>query len=257
VFKELDNFIAKIDGFANMSSSELIDYFVYFLTEICRQDFVKSPEISQCFNQAKVQPYSNISSYLSLNSKRTKGKKKQRFLKMNGGYTLELSRQVELAESLQKSVGKDKAIASLDSLSTKIKDQNEKSFHDEAVICFKIGAHRASIVMTWLLTVHHLCKYIQTHHLPAFDAALAKEKDRRIKLNAIKSFDDFSDIPEAKLIELARAAGIISNDVRKILDEKLGTRNSSAHPSNITISEVKSTEFIIDLVENVIFKFSI
>lgn len=76
-----------------------------------------------------------------------------------------------------------------------------------------------------------------------------------MKVTVIIKLDDFSDIPEGIFIELTRAAGIISNDVRKILDTKLGIRNTSAHPSGVKISQVKATEFIMDLVENVILKY--
>ncbi len=69
--------------------------------------------------------------------------------------------------------------------------------------------------------------------------------------------DDFGDIPEGKFIELLRASGIISNDVRKILDQKLGTRNSCAHPSGISINRSKVIDFVEDVIENVILKYSI
>jgi hypothetical protein len=58
-----------------------------------------------------------------------------------------------------------------------------------------------------------------------------------------------------KFIELCRAASIISNDVRKILDAKLGIRNSAAHSSRITVGEHKAVEFGIDLINNVILKY--
>uniref|UniRef100_UPI001D01DFE3 hypothetical protein n=1 Tax=Halomonas citrativorans TaxID=2742612 RepID=UPI001D01DFE3 len=77
------------------------------------------------------------------------------------------------------------------------------------------------------------------------------------KISKLTSVDDFTEIPEGKFIEFCRSAKIITNDVRKILDEKLGTRNSSAHPSGISISELKATEFIQDLVENVVLKYKI
>lgn len=41
----------------------------------------------------------------------------------------------------------------------------------------------------------------------------------------------------------------------KLLDNRLGIRNSAAHPSSVVISEVKTTDFIIDLVENVVAKY--
>jgi hypothetical protein len=90
-----------------------------------------------------------------------------------------------------------------------------------------------------------------------FNNALSKRKDKSIKIKSITKIDDFSEIPEKIFIDIARSAKIISNDVRKILDVKLGIRNSCGHPSGITISEVKATDFIQDLVENVVIKFII
>jgi hypothetical protein len=74
-------------------------------------------------------------------------------------------------------------------------------------------------------------------------------------MSKITVFDDFSEISESKQIELTKSAGIISNDVRKILNEKLGIRNSAAHPSGITFSEHKATEFALDLIGNVLLKY--
>jgi hypothetical protein len=68
-------------------------------------------------------------------------------------------------------------------------------------------------------------------------------------------YDDFSELPESKFIELMRSANIISNDVRKILDEKLGTRNSVAHPSGIIFTGHKTTEFALDIINNILFKY--
>ncbi len=103
----------------------------------------------------------------------------------------------------------------------------------------------------------HLYEVVLTKHLQAFNATLAKVVDKRVKVSAIVTRDDFGDIPEGKFIELLRASGIISNDVRKILDQKLGTRNSCAHPSGISINRSKVIDFVEDVIENVILKYSI
>ncbi|HEX7415192.1 MAG TPA: hypothetical protein VF411_14195, partial [Bacteroidia bacterium] len=68
---------------------------------------------------------------------------------------------------------------------------------------------------------------------------------------------DFNEIPENKFIEFCRTAKVISNDIRKILDTKLGIRNTFAHPSNIKVGESKAIEFIEDLISNVIIKFTL
>ena len=95
------------------------------------------------------------------------------------------------------------------------------------------------------------------HKLAAFNAALAKNTDKRVKVTTVTQRDDFSDMSGSKFIEFCRSAKIISNDVRKILDQKLETRNSSAHPSGITISKTKAIDFVEDLVENVVLKYPV
>ncbi|OIQ28045.1 MAG: hypothetical protein BM562_13815 [Alphaproteobacteria bacterium MedPE-SWcel] len=139
----------------------------------------------------------------------------------------------------------------------KLPDGSAKAFLAETLDCFEAGASRATIVMAWILTVNHLFDYILKHKLNEFNAVLAKNTDRRVKVAAITQRDDFSDIPEGKFIELCRSASIISNDVRKILDQKLGTRNTSAHPSGVKITRSKVIDFVEDLIENVVLKYTL
>jgi hypothetical protein len=130
----------------------------------------------------------------------------------------------------------------------------ENDFLRETINCYRIEAHRAAIIMVWIVTMSHLQKYVYSNKLVEFNTAFAKNPDKKVK--KVVNYDDFSDLPESKMIELARSANIISNDVRKLLDEKLGTRNSAAHPSGINISGHKATEFAIDLIDNVLLKYN-
>jgi hypothetical protein len=139
----------------------------------------------------------------------------------------------------------------------KVQDSHKKSFLQEAIDCYEIGARRAAITLAWALTIHHLYELVLSKHASKFNAVLTANTDKRVKVTSVATIDDFADIPEGKFIEFLRSSGVISNDVRKILDTKLGIRNSSAHPSAIIISEVKATDFIIDLVDNVIAKYEL
>ena len=103
----------------------------------------------------------------------------------------------------------------------------------------------------------HLFRYVLKKKLCEFNAALAKNTDKRVKITKISNCDDFGEIPESKFIEFCRSAKVISNDVRKILDQKLGIRNSSAHPSGVQIHRSKVIDFVEDLVSNVVLKYSI
>ncbi|TWW02228.1 hypothetical protein FEF09_03495 [Chitinophaga pinensis] len=134
----------------------------------------------------------------------------------------------------------------------KLTNDSEKSFLIDAIKSFEAEAFRAAIVMIWLLTLDHIYEFILNNKLTDFNTELAKVTDKRVKVTIISNKDDFGDIPEGKFIELCRSARIISNDVRKILDEKLGIRNSAAHPSNIVIGKSKALAVIEDLV-NILF----
>jgi len=256
VKEKLDNFLLQVPELEKQTPANLIDYFVYYLTVIESNNVVQASEVEACFNLSRLKKYSNIPSYLSRNSKGKRGDK-PKYIKSRDGYQLERSYQLDIQKSLHTGPAKIETSHLLRALLSKLINKKEQAFLQEAIDCYEIGARRAAIVLVWILTVYHLCEYILKNELSAFNTALAKDKDKRIKISSIVKIDDFSEMPESKIIELARGAKIISNDVRKILDIKLGIRNSSAHPSSISISEVKTTDFIIDLVDNVITKYKI
>lgn len=254
--EKLELFLLQILDFGQQSSGSLIDYFVYFLTIIEKRESIRPVDVESCFELAHLTPYSNVSAYLSRNAKSTRNKT-PKFIKSRGGYQLERSRQLQIQKDIHSGPAKLETSHLLRSLLPKLNNKREQSFLQEAIDCYEIGARRAAIVMTWILAICHLYEYIFKHELAAFNNALANRKDKSLKIKSIAKCDNFSEIPEKKFIEIARSAKIISNDVRKILDVKLGIRNSCGHPSGITVSEVKATDFIIDLVDNVITKFQL
>lgn len=148
------------------------------------------------------------------------------------------------------------AIPYLKKFVSKVGEENQQKFIAEAVSCLGVDARRATIIMTWAGTIDHLHDYIIDHNLNDFNNALHKRHERYSQLT-IKDKDDFSDIRESAFIEICRSARIISNDVRKILDEKLGIRNTCAHPSSVEVHPSKVVNFVEDLVDNVILKYTI
>jgi hypothetical protein len=252
---QIDSFVAQIPNLNEQQASSLIDYFAYFLTVIVEEDAATPSGIDNCFDLARIRKYSNTSAYLSKNAKRARNTT-PKFLKVDGGYQLERSFELALQKTLHSGPQRLETSHLLRSLLPKVIDQHKRTFLQEAIDCYEIGARRGAIALTWSLTVHHLYEYVLSKKLNEFNAALAKNTDKRIKITQVAVVDDFSEIPENKFIEFLRGSSIISNDVRKILDAKLGIRNSAAHPSAVMISEVKATDFIIDLLENVVLKFS-
>lgn len=245
----VNRFYNSIDDASNLSQAALVELFVYFLTVELGQEAAAPKQVAECFSACDLVVPSNVSARLSdgLKGKPTK------YIKAKAGYKL----QRHMREAISKKLGAEtvtaQTSATLRGLEYKVPVSADKEFLKEAIDCFEVGANRAAIVMTWILAMDHLFAYILAHKLTDFNAALSKDKG--VKISAVFQRDDFLEIKETKLIELCRAAGIITNDVRKILDQKLGTRNSCAHPSGVTVNKSKVIDFIEDLVDNVILKF--
>lgn len=254
--KELQGFIDNITDFFDLKSSDQIDYFIYFLTVEKNEPDTQLTLVRECFQSLNLTPYSNISQYLISN---IKGKEKNtpKFLRTKNGYQLHRNLRIALESNIIKNPVKAKLKKELREILAYVTNPIENEFLNEAINCFEISAYRASIVMVWNLTVDHLYEYILKHELASFNLALSKNTDKRVKISIVSNKDDFSEIPENKFIEFCRSANIISNDVRKILEAKLGIRNSYAHPSNIVISESKANEFIEDIIKNVILKYKL
>lgn len=247
----INRFYNSLDNTSSLSQAELIDFFVYFLT-IENDKSVASPKgVKECFELCDLHPPARIPAHLSEGTRSNPLK----FIKKNGGYRLERGMREKLAAKLGVEKRTVQTSTALRKVENKFKDGAKKDFLKELIDCFEAGANRAAVVMCWILAVDHLTDHIFNHKLSAFNTALAKNKDKRIKIKQVVARGDFEEIPEGKLIELCRGARIISNDVRKILEEKLGTRNSSAHPSSVQVKKSKVIDFVEDLVENVVLKY--
>ena len=108
--------------------------------------------------------------------------------------------------------------------------------------------------MAWIGALDHMYDYILKNKLLEFNSSIKKRTDKYGSI-VIKDKDDFCDIKEKVFIEVCRSAKIITPDVRKILDEKLGVRNSCAHPSTISIHPTKAINFIEDITDNIYVKY--
>ena len=151
----------------------------------------------------------------------------------------------------QATVAADKLLRDLP---TKLTSPIEKEYLEEALLCFGAGAYRAAIVMTWNVALSHLCILIFDKHLAAFNTQLAATFTKSPK-KPIAKLDDFQDLKEFKVLQVAKSSGIITNAVHHVLQEKLNRRNGAAHPSGIKIAAHTADAYIIDLVENFVLKY--
>jgi hypothetical protein len=180
-------------------------------------------------------------------------------LKNASGYRLESKPRAALDAKYGMRQATIQITALLQNLPARIPDLAERTFLDEALVCFKHGAKRAAIVMTWNLAYHHLCHHVMTKHLAEFNARWQARYPKHHKdgVKAIAQVTDFGEeLRESEVLEICKSAKIVTNDVYKILQEKLGRRNSAAHPSDVTITQVQVEAFIDDLVTNVVLKLT-
>jgi hypothetical protein len=152
-----------------------------------------------------------------------------------------------------------KLTALLATLPTMVPSLVEKTYLNEALICYRHGAFRAAVVMTWNLAYHHLCSHVLAHRLADFNSRWQLSfpgHHKKLALNIV-SMDDFNrELKESEVIEICRLAQIITPDIARVMGEKLGRRNSAAHPSTLVIEQLQVDAFIDDLVRNVVLKIA-
>ena len=92
-------------------------------------------------------------------------------------------------------------------------------------------------------------------HLAKFNDRLKVNNDKRVKIVEIARMDDFTDIPEGKMLLFLREAKIITASIYHKLEGRLNERNSAAHPSGVKITESMCRAYIDDLLQNVVLKY--
>lgn len=250
---ELEAFLSQVSDFDGASQSRQIDYFVYYITQIRGDQVATVAGVNQCFADCDLQVPDHTASRMS----QKLSQKPPKLVKTASGYKLHRSQKLIITEELNPVPIARQGGHGLRHLESSIGAGPEKVFLKEAIDCVEIGANRAAVVMVWLLSINHLQRHVLGHKLEDFNAALAKRTEKKLKSLTVTSVDDFADINEGVFIALCRSANIISNDVRKILDQKLGIRNTAAHPSAVMVRESKVIDFVEDLVENILKKFPV
>lgn len=247
--EKLDLYVTRLNGFTTWGQTKQVDYIAYFISTQSDSQSFTTESIERCFTLLAMRPYKRLSSYLSESLRSKDGK----YLKVSKGYRLERTTFDSIRIVVDAEPQRVQVSRKLADLVTKLTDSQERSFLEEAIRCYRVEAYRATIVMVWTLTMDHLQKFTFGHRLTDFNSAVTAHSDKKMKV--VVNYDDFSDFKDSRLIELLRSANVITNDVRKILEEKLGIRNSAGHPSGITFSGHKTTEFALDLIDNVLLKF--
>jgi len=250
----LEDLTRAVPGFDGLQHVDRIKLFAWFLHTHRKMEHFMPADIARCYESVHLSEPKNIPQQLA----QLVAKKPPELLKKNGqGYRLEKRVRDDFDKKYGQRASTIEITNLLKELPSKLPDLSERTYLDEALKCFGVEAYRASIVMTWNLAYHHLCDYILKNRLADFNArwAVVFPAHHKNGPKTIATIDDFGDnLKESEVIKIAKSASIISNDVGKILDEKLGRRNSAAHPSGVKIQQLQAEEFIDDLVKNVVLK---
>jgi hypothetical protein len=249
----LEDLTRAVSGFDGLPHVDRIKLFAWYLHTHQKMDYFMPADISRCYEAVHLSGPKNVAQQLA----QLVSKKPPELLKTKNGYRLEKRVRDELDKKYGQRAITVEVTNLLRDLPAKLPDLAERTYLDEALKCFAVGAFRAAIVMTWNLAYHHLLDYTLKNRLADFNArwpaVFQGHHSRGAK--TIAKMDDFGDLlKESDVIKIAKSASIISHDVAKILEEKLGRRNSAAHPSGVKIEQLQAEEFIDDLVKNVVVK---
>jgi hypothetical protein len=136
-------------------------------------------------------------------------------------------------------------VETLKKLTAKIADEHVRGYVEEALVCLKFGARRATVVFLWAGAIWTLQNETLKKGGLTVTAALRKHQP---KAREIKTLEDFAWINDATFLLAATDLTVVDKSQAKILGQALDLRNTSGHPTKYTLGEKKVSSFIEDLI---------
>lgn len=131
---------------------------------------------------------------------------------------------------------------------------NYQNYLNEAVDCYEQGAYRGAVLMVWAATVGHIYSVIENHVGGLKELELAN--DGRFgasqTYHRIRKKNDLLYLSDKNFLLICEDAGVFNRNARKLLEEKLVTRNFCGHPTGYVIGREEAVVFIESLINNVI-----
>lgn len=242
-------FYERQNRFQGLAQAEQVLRVAWFLHEIRRLDRFQPKDISDFFGSLQLTPPN-----VHVNIKRLHERRPKALLWDKRGYYMEGNCRRNLSDQLKAKVDLVTHVTSqsLRDISAKISEQSQRTFLAETINCYRVGAFRATIIMAWNLAFDHFQNWLsqENSRLTAFNGSLQIKYPK--KNLSISRTDDFGQLKEFEIIEVAQHASMISKNVADIMKEKLKRRNAAAHPSGVVFTQAQADDTITDLVHNVI-----
>lgn len=243
VRSELAEAVSGIKNFDKLTNGDKIQFFAWFLFHSGTEWFTIS-NIRQCYNDLHMSRPTSFTGYLD------RLVRNRMLIQKGGAYCLERSTQDKLNQLYGSRAATVTVHKLLKDLPAKIQSLNERTFLDETIACFKAGAFRSSIVMTWNLAFHHLCDFILRTDVAGFTNNWTT-KYPKSKIATITEPMQFGEyLKEFEVIELAKMTKLINKPQKQILNEALVKRNQAAHPSGVIFTQLDAEHYITHIINN-------
>jgi len=250
---ELEQIVESIENFYHWGHGRKLQLFAWFIHSKKGQDRFDPAALRDCYDEVGLEKPSNINPYIA-----TLEKKKPKDM-LRDGRGLYLPKHVK--DSFEQLYGQRESTVQitklLAELPQRVPDLAQRTFLDEALICFHHEAFRAAMVMAWNLAYHHLCDFILKKKLTEFNQRwlLNYPGQHKNAQKQITKMEDFADeLKEFEVIAICASARIVTGDMQKVLNVGLQRRNIAAHPSSATITSLQAEAHIEDLVLNFVLK---
>ena len=243
---DLERFVEPIEGFSSKPAPFTVEVVAWYLHEVKQKERFQPADIGPCFDEIHVIRPANVSLVLN----RLCGKSPPRMIKDAKGYRLHQVARKELGATLPQRATSVATTQLLNSLLARVTNPAQKTFLQEALVCFKHHAYRAAAIMVWNLAFSDVLDRILASHLAAFNTGIGTNNLKKPIVDRV----DFEKLKESEIIKIASAAGILGKESVKKLEEKLGKRNTAAHPSTVVVSVATAEEMIQDLIENIVLR---
>ncbi|MBI4269036.1 MAG: hypothetical protein HY615_01775 [Candidatus Rokubacteria bacterium] len=245
---ELEEFRRQVPNFDGLSEPERIKHLVWYLHKHEARERVDVEAIRGCYTKLNYE-----SRNLARDMTRLADRTPSELLKDATGYRLEARARAALDAKYgdaPSSIAVEKLLADLPS---KVPGTDESVFLQEALNCYRVKAFRSAIVMAWNLAYDHLLRWLLADpaRLQTFNQRIPVRYPKKQGVQITK-FDDFEDLKESEVIEVASSASLLNGNVVKVLDKELKRRNTAAHPSPLVFTRYQAEDSITDLVNNVV-----